>query len=163
MSMDALPLGRFEGRLAFQQAVRDALATAAREGWRELVLSDPDFGDWPLGERVVAESLNAWASSGRRCILLARHYDEMPRRHARFVQWRQTWSHVVEAWGCRSADPLELPSAVWSPSWVMHRLDPVRCVGVAGVEPDRRLQLRELLDQWLGQSAPAFPATTLGL
>lgn len=163
MSVAELPQGRFEGRVAFQQAVRDALATAAREGWRELVLSDPDFGDWPLGERAVAESLNAWASSGRRCILLARHYDEMPRRHARFVQWRQTWSHVVEAWGCRSADPLELPSAIWSPHWVMHRLDPVRCVGVAGVEPDRRLRLRELLDQWLGQGAPAFPATTLGL
>lgn len=163
MSADELPQGRFEGRVAFQQAVRDALAAAAAEGWRELVLSDPDFGDWPLGERAVAESLNAWAASGRRCILLARHYDEMPRRHARFVQWRQTWSHVVEARGCRSADPLELPSAVWSPRWVMHRLDPVRCVGVAGVEPDRRVQLRELLDQWLGQSAPAFPATTLGL
>ena len=32
----ALPSGRFEGRNDFQQLVRDALACAAREGWREL-------------------------------------------------------------------------------------------------------------------------------
>jgi hypothetical protein len=48
-----LPQGRFEGRDAFRQNVRDALACAAREGWRELILSDADFHDWPLGERAV--------------------------------------------------------------------------------------------------------------
>jgi hypothetical protein len=53
----ALPSGRFAGRDAFQQLVRDALAAAAREGWREIILCDADFGDWPLGERSVAQSL----------------------------------------------------------------------------------------------------------
>jgi hypothetical protein len=58
--------GRFEGREAFRQnVVRDALACAAREGWRELILSDADFHDWPLGERAVIDSLGAWARSGR--------------------------------------------------------------------------------------------------
>lgn len=163
MTADALPQGRFEGRVAFEQLVRDALACAAAEDWREIVLSDPSFADWPLGERAVVQALQDWSASGRRCILLARRWDEVPRRHARFVDWRQTWSHIIEARGCRAADPLELPSAIWSPAWVLQRLDPERCTGVCGREPERRVAVRELLDAWLLKSSPAFPATTLGL
>jgi hypothetical protein len=163
MSGAGLPQGRFEGRMAFEQLVRDALACAAAEGWREIVLSDASFADWPLGERAVAQSLQDWSASGRRCILLARRWDEVPRRHPRFVSWRQTWSHLIEARGCPSADPLELPSALWSPGWVMQRLDPQHCAGVSGAEPERRVAVRELLDAWLQKSSPAFPATTLGL
>ncbi len=159
----ALPSGRFAGRSEFQQLVRDALATAAREGWREIVFSDANFEDWPLGERVVAESLQAWSASGRRFILLARSYDEVTRRHARFVTWRRTWSHIIECWRCASADPLELPSAIWSPVWALRRLDLERSTGVCGAEPDRRVLLRESLDEWLRKSSPGFPATTLGL
>lgn len=159
----ALPSGRFAGRSEFQQLVRDALATAAREGWREIVFSDASFEDWPLGERVVAESLQAWSASGRRFILLARSYDEVTRRHARFVTWRRTWSHIIECWRCASADPLELPSAIWSPVWALRRLDLERSTGVCGAEPDRRVLLRESLDEWLRKSSPGFPATTLGL
>lgn len=158
-----LPSGRFEGRIAFQQLVREALAAAAREGWREIILSDPDFSDWPLGERAVAESLNAWSTSGRRCVLLARRWDEVVRRHARFVAWRGTWAHIIDARSCRAADPLELPSAIWSPGWVMRRLDLERCNGVSGAEPERRLLLREDLQEWLRQSSPSFPSNTLGL
>lgn len=160
---EPLPSGRFEGRIAFQQLVRDALAAGAREGWREIILSDPDFADWPLGERAVAESLNAWSTSGRRCILLARRWDEVVRRHARFVVWRRTWAHIIDARACRAADPLELPSAIWSPGWVMQRLDLDRCNGYSGGEPERRLMLREELQEWLRQSSPSFPSNTLGL
>lgn len=159
----ALPDGRFSGRKDFQQLVRDALAAAAREGWREIILSDASFEDWPLGERSVVASLQAWSASGRRCTLLARRYDAMVRQHPRFVSWRGTWSHIIEAHGCPSADALELPSAIWSPAWVMQRLDPTRCAGISGREPERRLLLRESLNEWLQKSAPAFPATTLGL
>jgi hypothetical protein len=159
----ALPTGRFAGRKAFQQLVRDALACAAREGWREIILSDPDFEDWPLAERAVAESLEAWSATGRQCTLLARRYDEVVRRHARFVTWRKTWSHIIEARACASADPLELPSAIWSPGWVLHRLDPEGCSGISGSEPERRLLLRDSLQEWLKKSSVSFPATTLGL
>ena len=163
MTSDRLVQGRFEGRDAFRQLVRDALACAANEGWRELIRCDASFADWPLGERAVAESLQAWSASGRRCVLLARRYDDVLRLHARFVTWRQTWSHIIEARACPSADALELPSAIWSPHWAMQRLDPDRCNGFCGSEPERRLALRELLDEWLQKSSPAFPATTLGL
>ena len=162
-SEPGLSSGPFSGRKAFQQLVRDALACAAREGWREIILCDPDFGDWPLGERAVAQSLQAWSATGRRCTLLARRYDEVVRRHARFVSWRTTWSHIVEARACPSADPLELPSAIWSPGWVLHRLDPERSNGITGREPERRLRLGENLHEWLRKSSPSFPASTLGL
>src|SRR5690606_2869034 len=115
----ALPQRRFEGRNDFRQLVRDALACAAHEGWREIILSDADFHDWPLGERAVAQSLQDWSRSGRQMVLLARRYDEAVRLHARFVQWRGKWSHIVTALACPSAGALELPSAIWSPSWVL--------------------------------------------
>jgi len=159
----ALPTGRFAGREAFRQLVRDALACAAREGWREIILSDPNFEDWPLGERAVTESLAAWSATGRQCTLLARRYDDVVRRHARFVTWRKTWSHIIEARACVSADPLELPSAIWSPGWVLRRLDTERSSGVTGSEPERRLLLRDNLQEWLKKSSPSFPASTLGL
>ena len=158
-----LPSGRFEGRVNFQQMIRDALARAAQEGWRELILSDPDFADWPLGERAVSESLRAWSTAGRRCTLLACRYDELAVRHARFVTWRRAWSHIIEARACTTADPLELPSAIWSPGWVMQRLDPERCNGYAGTEPERRVLLKENLQAWLAKSSPSFASTTLGL
>jgi len=159
----SLPEGRFAGREAFRQLVRDALACAARDGWHEIILSDASFEDWPLGERAVAQALSDWSQSGRRCILLARRYDEVVRQHARFVTWRKTWSHLIEARGCPSADELDFPSAIWSPHWVMQRLDIERSNGVSGGEPRRRLLLHELLDEWLQKSSPTFPAVTLGL
>jgi hypothetical protein len=159
-----LPCGRFEGRQAFQQLVRDALECAAREGWRELVLSDVNFHDWPLGERAVDASLQQWARSGRSITLLAVDYEEIVRRHARFVHWRRRWDHIIVCRRAARADPLELPSVLWSPGWVLQRLDPGRCVGVTGAEPERRVMLRETLDEWVERkSSPGFPATVLGL
>lgn len=163
-SPGALPEGRFTGREAFRQLVRDALSTAARQGWRELVLCDASFEDWPLGEREVIASLQDWArGGGRRFVMIARRYDHMTTRHARFVEWRKTWSHLIECHGCLSADPLELPSALYSPGWTLRRLDVERCTGVTGTDPQRRVQLRESLAEWVRRSTPAFPATTLGL
>lgn len=159
----SLPSRRFEGREDFRQLVRDALASAAREGWSEIILSDANFEDWPLGERAVAESLQAWSRTGRHMVLLAKNYDHVVRQHARFVQWRGLWSHIVTAYACPSADALEVPSALWSPAWVLERRDPERSNGYCGSEADRRVLLRESLNEWLRQASPAFPSTTLGL
>jgi hypothetical protein len=158
-----LPEGRFEGRDDFRQLVREALASAARDGWREIILSDASFMDWPLGERAVVESLNAWSKTGRTCTLLAKRYDDVVRMHPRFVTWRGTWSHIITAVACSSADPLELPSGIWSPVWVMERRDIERSNGYCGSEPERRVAMRESLNEWMLRASPAFPATTLGL
>ena len=158
-----LPAGRFAGREAFQSLIRSALATAAQEGWKQLVLCDASFEDWPLRERALVESLQAWAKTGRQLTLLAVRYDAVMRDQARFVTWRRTWGHIIEARLCKGVDPLDFPSAVWSPHWVMQRLDLVRCNGVCGSEPERRVALRELLNERLRSSSPGFPASVLGL
>ena len=159
-----LPAGRFSGRDDFQQLVRDAFFTAAREGWQEIFISDANFHDWPLGERDVVEALQAWAHGGRRFSMLASDYSDVIRRHARFVRWRGVWDHIIHCRRCPTADPLDIPSALWSSQWVLHRLDTERCVGVTGREPDRRVLLKETPNEWVrSKSAPGFPSTTLGL
>ena len=158
-----LPAGPFSGPDTFRDLVRKALAAAHEQGWRELILCDPDFADWPLGERAVAESLSAWSQAGRKCTLLARNWDEAVRRHARFVTWRRTWAHLIEARSCRSADPEEFPSAIWTPEWVLERRDVLQGRGWTGPEPERRLALKEKIREWMGKSAPGFPSHTTGL
>lgn len=158
-----LPEGRIQGRQAFADLVRQALQAAALEHWPHLVLSDPDFSDWPLGERSVIEALNAWAGRGRRIQFLAQHFEAVRERHPRLVQWRVTWAHIVEAHACRSLSDGELPSAIWSPGWTLERVDVARCVMVASRRPERRTLLQERLQACWQQGSPSFPATTLGL
>ncbi len=159
----ALLEGAFNGRNDFAQLIRDALATAAREGWRELLLVDASFEDWPLGERTVIESLQSWSKTGRKFTIVAKRFDTLMAKHHRFVTWRGRWSHIVEARAVPSADATDFPSAIYSPNWVMRRLDLVRSKGVASSDAARRVMLREELNEWLGKSSPAFAATTLGL
>ena len=159
----ALPSGSFTGAQAFSQLVRDALATAARDGWNAMVWSDPSFLDWPLRERAVVESLNAWARSGRRLTLLAAQYDDVRRYHPRFVTWRSTWDHLLDCRVCKGVDSEEIPSALWSPHWVLRRLDLQRCTGNSGFEPQRRAALLEELEELRRQSGAGFAVTTLGL
>ena len=162
-SLPELPQGRFSGPAEFAELIRLAIATAAVQGWREITLSDSTFEDWPLGERVVSQALNDWSKSGRKLTMLAKNYDGVLRRHARFTSWRRTWAHIVD---CRSNSVIaadDFPSALWSPVWVFQRLDLKHCAGIAGQEAARRVALREKLDDCLRRSSPAFPATTLGI
>lgn len=162
-SFPELPQGRFSGPTAFAELIRHAFAAAAAQGWREIILSDRSFEDWPLGERLVAQSLNDWSRSGRKLTMLAKNYDELIRRHARFVTWRRTWAHIVDCRSNASVSADDFPSALWSPSWVFQRLDLDRCTGISGAEAARRVALKERLDECLRKSSPAFPATTLGI
>lgn len=159
----ALPQGRFEGREQFRQWLREGLQAAAQQGWNELTLADADFADWPLGERAVIADLQAWARPGRRCVVLASRYDEVQRRHARFVQWRTQWDHLIVCRACKGVEPQDFPSVLWSPHWSLRRLDAVHCQGWAGSEAARRVQTQELLAESLRRSTPAFAASVLGL
>ncbi len=155
--------GPFSGPKAFAKTIRAALARAAQEDWPTMVWSDATFEEWPLGERAVAESLQAWAGSGRQLLLLARSYDSVIRYQPRFVTWRKTWDHIIECRVCKNIDASEMPSALWSRHWAMRRLDLVRSTGIADLEPARRVLLKEELDECRRQSSPGFSATTLGL
>ena len=158
-----LPDGPFDGRVAFQSHLHAALAAAAQQGWREIVFSDADFVDWPLGERASIAALQAWAASGRSLLLLAESFGVFDRSHARFVEWRRLWGHIVEARVCSGSVAPPVPSAIWTPTWSLHRIEPVHSRGVCSARPENGRGLRERIDECLRQARPAFPASILGL
>lgn len=163
MLSESPPSGRFTGRQDFERLVRDALAQAARDGWTEMIFSDATFEDWPLRERAVVDSLQAWASAGRRLTLVAARYDEMLRNQPRFVTWRRTWGHLVDCRVVSHVAPTDFPSALWSRHWFLHRLDFTRSNGTWGGDRASLLRVRELLDEKIRNSSPGFPASVLGL
>jgi hypothetical protein len=145
----ALPEGRFSGRTEFGDLIRRAFLAAATQGWREIMICDTGFEDWPLGERAVTDALGDWSRTGRRLTMLARSYDALVRKHPRFVTWRRTWSHIVECRGSDSGPGENLPSAMWTPGWVFERIDVERSTGHFGHEAARRVALRERLNERL--------------
>ena len=153
----------FSGVAAFRDAIQDFLKNAATQGWKRLILSDPNFADWPLGDRSTVEILGQWAGPGRSLVVLAGDYDVIWRRHARFVRWRRHWSHIIDCRRTQGADAAATPSAIWGDAAVLHRIDVDLCAGLVSTDPQRRVRLRQDLDEWLAVAVPAFPASTLGL
>ena len=161
------PEGRFVGRQQFENLVVQGLLQAAASASALVWLCDPDFADWPLGQRPLVDALDAWAVATRghplaQLRMLAQSYDDMRVRHARFVTWRARWSHRVEVriW---SAGQAKLPSVLWTPQWSLQRVDDTRDVVVATVDAAQRKRLDERLQPCWGQGRPAFPVTSLGL
>lgn len=158
-----LPEGAFDGRQAFVGHLHLAFAAAAQQNWREIVLCDPDFGDWPLGEREVVDALQAWSAAGRSFVMLAQRFDVFDREHARFVHWRRMWSHIIDCRARKGPGLPQVPSAIWTPSWFMNRIDVEHARGVCGRAPEDRRALRERIDECMRHARPGFPASTLGL
>jgi hypothetical protein len=151
-------------RAEFQAALRTAFAEIAASSSREIWLCDEDFADWPLGDRVVVEHLAQWAASSRKLTLVARHFDEVARRHPRWVTWRRDWSHIVT---CRVNKELatgEFPTLLLAAGRVSVRLsDNVHHRGRLARSAAEGLRCREQIDAILQRSEEAFSATTTGL
>jgi hypothetical protein len=151
-------------RSAFHDAIRASFAQAAEIGCLEIWLVDQNFADWPLGERAVIDNLTRWAQAHRRLTVLAHDFDEVVRRHPRWVAWRQMWSHVVQ---CRTNAELEageMPTLLLAPGLVTVRLvDPIHYRGSVSAVTADAVAARELVDAVLQRSEEAFPSTTLGL
>ena len=158
-----LPAGLLEGRQALADALHAVLAVAAQRGWRELILADADFADWPLGERATIERLQNWAGAGRSLTLVAHDFAPVARQHARFVDWRRQWDHIICARACNGPGAPEVPSAIWTPGWCLHRLDVAHNRAVCGSGAAERAALRLQLDECVRHGRAAFPASTLGL
>ena len=163
MSDSVWASGRIAGLDDFRMAIRLALAEAASAGVNEMIWCDADFSDWPLGERAVVESLDQWARGGRKLRLLAGDWGLVQARDARFVRWRTTWAHLIEARAFGRARGAELPSLLWTSAGAIERLDPVRGTGRWLAEPSERLRLRERFEECWRRSSSGFPASTLGL
>ena len=144
--------------------MRLGFAEAAANGSRELWLSDTDFADWPLGERAVVEQLGQWAASSRKITVLAQTFDEVARRHPRWVEWRRQWSHIVSCWTNTELEAGEMPTLFVASGTLCVRLaDAVHYRGRVSFEKADEIQCKELFDAALQRSQEAFPATTTGL
>lgn len=155
---------QFESRSEFQQALRDAFAEVARHGGRELWLCDRDLAEWPVGERAVIESLTQWAYAHRRLVVLAANFDEVVRRHARWLEWRVHWSHIVECRTVHEDEAPQMPSLLFAPGCIgVRRLDERLYRGRVYREGSDLARCQELIEAVAQRSIEAFPVTTLGL
>lgn len=159
----------FAGRAEFQRLLAEALAWAAEQGCRDLQAWDAGFTDWPLSDAAVLASLSAWARPGRTLHLLAMQYEDLARRHPRFVRWRRDFGHCVSA---RAVDPeLRLQAAPEGlliavgaeNSLTLQLFDRHLWRGELSLDSAQRLRGQEWFDALAQRSSDSFAPTTLGL
>lgn len=165
----ALQTGILNSRESYLDALKGCILEALAQGGRELCWLDKDFVDWPLSDDEVLTALKAWALPHRRLHLLAMDYAGLQRRHPRFVAWRQTYGHVVEA-GSFTVEDMELAGGrklgalLLAPGCACLRLlDGEQWRAVLSAERPDELLAREWFDAIQQRSSPSFAATTLGL
>lgn len=159
----------FAGRADFQRLITEALDWAAVAGCRELHAWDASFVDWPLSHEPTLAALAAWARPGRQLHLLALQYEDLCRRHPRFVRWRRDYAHCVTA---RAVDPevrVEVPPeslllAVFSGQALSLRLfDRHLWRGELSLDAAQRQRGIEWFDALAQRCGDSFAPTTLGL
>lgn len=154
----------FTTRREFHDALLEGFGEIARVGCREVWLSDEDFAEWPLNSPAVVELLAQWSQSHRKLTLIARGFDEVARRHPRWVEWRRQWSHVVECRANEEAAAGEIPTLLLAPGVIAVRLfDRVNYRGSLSRDPADWIRQRELVDAVSQRSVEAFPPTILGI
>lgn len=163
--MNEAHAARIDGRTSFRDAVI-ALASApdAAAGPAQWWWCDPDFADWPLDDPALIAALAAWLERpGRELTMLACGFDELVRRHPRFVAWRRYQAHRVLGREV-AIDASQMPTLFVAPApHALELLDRLRWRGVKIDDADDWRQRRELVDALMQQSLPSFAATTLGL
>jgi hypothetical protein len=154
-----------DSQLAFQAAIRWGFETAAANGARRLIFCDPDFALWPLNDATWLQAMGSWLRlPQRRLDVLARDFDEVPRRFARFMTWRRDWTHVIHYWQAPEELATDLPRVLVSDGPVnVQLLDAEHWRGRAQVDSRAGHLLRERIDVVLQRSASSFAVNTLGL
>lgn len=165
MSEETPPV--IDSRAAFAAAIQWGFARAMRDGTRSrrIVCVDPDFTLWPLDEPELHASLTAWLKGAQRqLVLLAASFDEVPRRHPRFLAWRRHFTHTVHPLTAPEDIAASLPTLLFDDAGTLVRLvDAVHWRGRASADERSALPWREQIDAVLQRSEAAFPAQSLGL
>ncbi len=161
MTPDETPI---DSRAAFHDALGQALSWSIARGARRLWLADRDFSEWPLDQGPWLDALTAWLRlPQRRLTLLSLRYDELPRRHPRFVEWRRTWAHGVEAFAPTEAG-IDVPTWLVDDGPVVLELrDLERFRGHVRKDPRAARRVRDEIDALLQQCDASFSPTVLGL
>jgi hypothetical protein len=150
---------------AYQAALRWGFETAAGNGAKRMLFCDPDFAMWPLNDATWLQAMGAWLRlPQRRLDFLARDFDEVPRRFARFMTWRRDWAHAINYWQAPQELATGLPSGLVSDGAVSVQLmDADHWRGRAQVDARAAHLLRERIDVVLQRSELSFAVNTLGL
>ena len=158
-------LPAIDSRAGFQAAVRWGFEAAAAQGARRIVCTDATFADWPWDDPALLQGLTAWFKlPQRRLVLLARSFDEVPRRHPRFNAWRAAWTHVMEAWSPPQDMALDLPALLTCDrAATVHLIDPLRWRGRCTLDERQAHLWCEEIDAVLQRSERAFAVNVLGL
>ncbi len=162
---EAADEGTFESAAGLADALHRVLRHATERDARVLQWCDEDFSAWPLGDAAFVDQLTRWVRGGpRELLLVAAGFDDLQRRHPRFVRWRQDWAHVITCLEPAERRPDPLPT-LWldSADQVVRVFDRVHWRGRVGADRVDRQQAREMLDAIAQRGTPAFGASTLGL
>jgi hypothetical protein len=147
-------------RSEFRAQIVNAMNQAADTGCAELW----DFADWPLNDPVLIDALVRWGFAHRKLTMLAHHFDEVVRRHPRWVQWRRQWAHIVECRELPELEPQRVPSLFLAPGLISVKLvDSSHFRGLVTSDPADLIQVRESIEAVLQRSTPGFPAVVTGL
>jgi len=154
-----------DSRESFAAALAWGFERAIGDGARLITCVDATFEHWPLDEPALLQALTAWLRlPQRRLLLLAAHYDEVPRRQPRFTAWRRDWSHAIQAMQAPTEFQADLPTLLLDDrSLCVNLINAVNWRGRATVDVRVRLLWQEKVDVVLQRSSVAFPVTTLGL
>ena len=154
-----------DSRSSYHAAIAWGLAQAVAQRARRIVCVDADFADWPWDDAASLEALAGWLRlPQRRLELLARSYDDLPRRSPRFNAWRRDWSHAIACWQLPQDWTEELPSVLACDDSVSVQLiDKVHWRGRVRLDGRSARQWLETIDVVLQRSEPAFAVRTLGL
>lgn len=158
--------GVLNGRDAVVSALGAGLRQAALQGCREMCWLDLDFAAWPLSDPELLDALRQWALPHRKLLIAAENFDVIQQRHARFVGWRRTWDHVVQARRFEADEigeggpvGLLLAPGVFS----LRLLDRERWRAALSLQRRDEIPSREWFDAVWQRSVDSFPASTLGL
>lgn len=164
---DELPPPTIDSRAGFIAALLWGFTRATRAGGRSrrIICVDRDFANWPLDAPELHALLTPWLKgTQRKLVLLAASFDEVPRRHARFVAWRRHFTHAVHPFEAPDDLAGALPCLLLDEEGTLVRLiDSVHWRGRASADERTALPWREQIDAVLQRSEAAFPAQSLGL
>lgn len=160
-----IPIPTVDSFDAWQGALKWGFDAAAEGGARTITCMDPSFESWPLDDVALLQGLSAFLRlPGRRLVLAAAHYDELPRGLPRFSTWRRDWAHAMQTLVVPEEFAAELPSVLIDDRQLSVALiDAEHWQGRAQLDARARWLWQERVDVVLQRSEPGFPVTTLGL
>lgn len=162
---DQPPLSALRSQSDVQTALRWAVQYALDTRSRRLLWLDPDFSAWPLDDPALLDGLTAWLRlPQRRLVLLAHQFGAVERLHPRFVAWRRTWSHVVDAWTPSEGIAVKLPSLLIDDQRLcLQVFDTAQWRGRLSLDERAVHQWHDEIDALLQRCEAAFPVRPLGL